>query len=52
MIAEGIPMAEEREKAQEQLMKTVRGYLMEHPNATFEIMTPDGNANAPFGGSQ
>ena len=36
-------MAEEREKAQEQLMKTVRGYLMEHPNATFEIMTTDGN---------
>ncbi len=42
-IAEGIPKAQERERVQEQLMKSVRGHLMQHPNATFEIMTPEGN---------
>ena len=41
-ITEGIPNAEAREKAQEQLMKTVRGHLMKYPNATFDILTPDG----------
>ena len=41
-ITEGIPNAEAREKAQEQLMKTVRGHLMKYPSATFDILTPDG----------
>lgn len=43
IIAEGIQKAEEWEKEQEQLMKTVRGHLMKHPNSIFEIKTPDGH---------
>ena len=32
-------------KEQELLMKTVRGRLMENPNAIFHIMTPYGNVS-------
>jgi hypothetical protein len=43
VIAEGIQYQEAWEKEQEQLMKTVRGQLMKHPSAVFEIKTPDGD---------
>ena len=34
---------EQQVAEQERLMKTVRGQLMENPNAIFHIMTPDGS---------
>lgn len=43
IVSEGIKNAEARAAEQERLMKTVRGQLMSHPSASFEIMTPDGN---------
>lgn len=43
VIAEGIKYQETWEKEQEQLMKTVKGQLMKHPSAVFEIKTPDGD---------
>ncbi len=43
IVSEGIKKAEAWASEQERLMKTVRGQLMNHPSATFEIMTPDGN---------
>ena len=43
IIAEGIPNHEAWEKAQEKLMKTVKGQLMRNPSAVFEIKTPDGD---------
>lgn len=43
IIAEGIKNAEARQAEQERLLQTVRGRLMEHPKATFEIQTPDGS---------
>lgn len=43
IVSEGIKNAEAWAAEQERLMKTVRGQLMSHPSATFEIMTPDGN---------
>ena len=42
-IAQGIIKQEKWEREQEQLMKTVRGQLMKHPSAVFEIKTPDGD---------
>ena len=43
VITEGIQFQEAWEKEQEQLMKTVRGQLIKHPSAVFEIKTPDGD---------
>ena len=43
VIAQGIQYQDAWEKEQEQLMKTVRGQLMKHPSAVFEIKTPDGD---------
>lgn len=43
IVSEGIKNAEAWQAEQERLMKTVRGQLMSHSSATFEIMTPDGN---------
>ena len=43
VITEGIQFQEAWEKEQEQLMKTVKGQLMKHPSAVFEIKTPDGD---------
>lgn len=43
IVSEGIKNAEIRQAEQEQLMKTVRGRLMQNPSAVFEIMTPDGH---------
>lgn len=43
LIAEGNRHAEERWAEQEKLEKTVKGYLMHSPTATFEILTPDGS---------
>lgn len=43
IVSEGIKKAEAWTAEQERLMKTVRGQLMNHPSATFDIMTPDGN---------
>ena len=43
VITEGIQFQEAWEKEQEQLMKTVRGQLMKHPSAVFEIKTTDGD---------
>lgn len=43
IVSEGIKNAEARAAEQEQLVRTVRGQLMQHPSAVFEIMTPDGN---------
>lgn len=42
IVSQGIRKMEQQMKEQEQLMKTVRGQLMENPNAIFHIMTPDG----------
>ena len=42
-IAQGIIKQEKWEREQEQLMKTVRGQLMKHPSAVFEIKTPEGD---------
>lgn len=41
VVTEGIQFHEALEKEQEQLMKTVKGQLMKHPSAVFEIKTPD-----------
>ena len=43
MIAQGVLKQEKWEREQEQLMKTVKGRLMKHPSAVFEIKTPDGD---------
>ena len=43
VISEGIQNAEVRRAKQEALIQTVRGQLMENPQAPFEIMTADGN---------
>ena len=43
IITEGVKNVEARQAEQERLMATVRGHLMERPNAVFEIMTPDGS---------
>ena len=43
VITDGIQFQEAWEKEQEQLMKTVKGQLMKHPSAVFEIKTPDGD---------
>ena len=43
IIAEGIQNQEAWEKEQERLMKTVKGQLMSHPGAVFEIKTPEGD---------
>lgn len=43
IIAEGIKNAEARQAEQERLMATVRGHLMEWPQAVYEIQTPDGD---------
>ena len=43
VITEGNQFQEAWEKEQEQLMKTVKGQLMKHPSAVFEIKTPDGD---------
>ena len=43
IIAKGIPNREAWRKEQKKLMKTIKGHLMCHPNAVFEIKTPDGN---------
>ncbi len=43
IIAEGIRNAEIREVEQERLMKTVKGQLMRHPQAAFDILTPYGD---------
>ncbi len=43
IVSEGVKKAEAWASEQERLIKTVRGQFMNHPSATFDIMTPDGN---------
>ena len=45
IVSQGIQRMEQQMKEQELLMKTVRGQLMENPNAIFHIMTPYGNVS-------
>lgn len=45
IVSQGIQRMEQLMKEQELLMKTVRGQLMENPNAIFHIMTPYGNVS-------
>lgn len=45
IVSQGIQRMEQQMKEQERLMKTVRGQLMENPNAIFHIMTPYGNVS-------
>jgi len=45
IVAKGIQRMEQQIKEQERLMKTVRGQLMENPNAIFHIMTPYGTVS-------
>ena len=42
LICQAVPEGEQREAELQQLRRTVRGFLMEHPNATLDLMTPDG----------
>lgn len=41
LISQAVPEGEQREAERQQLRRTVRGFLMEHPNATLDLMTPD-----------
>ena len=43
LICQAVPEGEQREAELQQLRRTVRGFLMEHPNATRDLMTPDGS---------
>ena len=43
IVSAGIREAEARQAEENWLMRTVRGYLMKYPAATFEIRTPDGD---------
>lgn len=43
VITQGIQYQEAWEKEQEKLMKTVKGQMMKHPSAVFEIKTLDGD---------
>lgn len=43
IVSNGIKNMEAWQAEQEKLMKTVRGMLMSRPDATFDIMTPDGS---------
>jgi len=42
LVSEALSEAAVREKAEEELRSTLRGFLMEHPKSKAEIMTPDG----------
>jgi len=43
LICQAVPEGEQREAELQQLRGTVRGFLIEHPNVTLDIMTPDGS---------
>lgn len=43
VVSDGVQHMKEYQAQQEQLEKTVRGQLMQRADATFEIMTPDGD---------
>lgn len=42
LICKAVPEGEQREAELEQLRSTVRGFLMEHPKATVDLVTPEG----------
>lgn len=42
LVCKAIPEGRQREAELQQLRNTVKGFLMEHPNATVDLMTPDG----------
>ena len=42
LICKAVPEGEQRETELQQLRSTVRGFLMEHPKATVDLVTPEG----------
>ena len=42
LICKAVPEGEQREAELQQLRSTVRGFLMEHPKATVDLVTPEG----------
>ena len=52
IVWEGVNNAEARQAERKALMRTVKGRLMQRPDATFDIMTPDGNVRLTPEGSK